>query len=102
MRCSFCNAPKREVVRMVAGPGVCICDACVGLAAAVASGAEAKAVRRAALIIRASDEPHACQFCRKMPAVVDGNQMVKGGRGRICGACLQRCAGVLADEGVTT
>ena len=35
IRCSFCRKSKDEVAKIVAGPGVFICDGCVGLAAAV-------------------------------------------------------------------
>jgi ClpX C4-type zinc finger len=35
LRCSFCGKPSTQVSRLVAGPGVYICDECVGLAAAV-------------------------------------------------------------------
>jgi hypothetical protein len=31
-RCSFCGKPAADVQKMVAGPGVHICDECVGLA----------------------------------------------------------------------
>lgn len=31
-RCSFCNKDSADVVRLVAGPGVYICDECVDLA----------------------------------------------------------------------
>ncbi|WP_042364051.1 ClpX C4-type zinc finger protein [Streptacidiphilus neutrinimicus] len=34
-RCSFCGKPNPAVRRLVAGPGVYICDACVTLAASV-------------------------------------------------------------------
>jgi ATP-dependent Clp protease ATP-binding subunit ClpX len=30
-RCSFCGKPKERVGRLIAGPGVCICDVCVDL-----------------------------------------------------------------------
>lgn len=30
-RCSFCSKPNTEVERLIAGPGVYICAACVGL-----------------------------------------------------------------------
>lgn len=30
--CSFCHKPHTEVSKLVAGPGVYICDACIGLA----------------------------------------------------------------------
>lgn len=33
--CSFCGKPNTEVQRLVAGPGVHICDECVGLAASI-------------------------------------------------------------------
>jgi len=31
VRCSFCGKPKDQVRRLVAGPGVYICDQCVAL-----------------------------------------------------------------------
>jgi ATP-dependent Clp protease ATP-binding subunit ClpX len=30
-RCSFCGKRKDQVEKLIAGPGVCICDECVGL-----------------------------------------------------------------------
>ena len=33
--CSFCGKPDSMVQRLVAGPGVYICDECIGLSAAV-------------------------------------------------------------------
>lgn len=35
LRCSFCGKPAADVQRLVAGPGVYICDECVGLATSV-------------------------------------------------------------------
>ncbi|MFD0852236.1 ClpX C4-type zinc finger protein, partial [Actinomadura adrarensis] len=35
MRCSFCGKAQNEVGTLVAGPGVYICDECVGLAESV-------------------------------------------------------------------
>jgi ATP-dependent Clp protease ATP-binding subunit ClpX len=31
LRCSFCGKPKTEVGKLIAGPGVYICNECVGL-----------------------------------------------------------------------
>jgi hypothetical protein len=36
--CSFCLKPKTEVRRLVAGPGVFICDGCVALCAQLIDG----------------------------------------------------------------
>jgi hypothetical protein len=30
LRCSFCKKPESEVAKLIAGPSVAICDACVG------------------------------------------------------------------------
>ena len=35
LACSFCGKQQDEVKRLVAGPGVCICDECVTLCQAV-------------------------------------------------------------------
>ncbi|NVB79729.1 MAG: hypothetical protein HOV81_15140 [Kofleriaceae bacterium] len=40
-RCSFCQRPRREVPALVAGPGVFICDSCVGGAVAIVQGRRA-------------------------------------------------------------
>jgi len=31
LRCSFCGKPQDQVLRMIAGPGVCICNECIEL-----------------------------------------------------------------------
>jgi len=31
LKCSFCGKSDREVTRLIGGPGVYICDACVGV-----------------------------------------------------------------------
>ena len=38
LRCSFCGKMQDDVSRMIAGPGVCICDECVELCQDVLSG----------------------------------------------------------------
>ena len=35
MRCSFCGKPQDRVARLIAGPGVCICNECVEICRAV-------------------------------------------------------------------
>ncbi|MGH3390192.1 MAG: ClpX C4-type zinc finger protein, partial [Actinomadura sp.] len=35
LRCSFCGKPHTDVDRLVAGPGVHICNECIGLAEAI-------------------------------------------------------------------
>ena len=40
LRCSFCGKMQDEVIRMIAGPGVCICDECIELCQSVLDGEE--------------------------------------------------------------
>ncbi len=96
LRCSFCNATASEAAKLLGGPGAHICDECVAAAGAVVEKGAPSAGPRSVILQPASREAHACAFCRKVPAQVTA--MVKGGRGRICDECLDRCAKILADD----
>lgn len=45
LRCSFCGKMQDEVGRMIAGPGVCICDECIELCQSVLEGEDPYSVR---------------------------------------------------------
>lgn len=94
-RCSFCNTGQAEARRLITGPGVFICHACVSAAAEVmTTGRQAKGPRQ--VVLRDSlARGHPCQFCGTLPTQVGG--MVSGGRGRICQGCLQVAQGMLAS-----
>jgi len=38
IHCSFCHKEQKQVTMLVAGPGVYICDACVGLCGRILTG----------------------------------------------------------------
>ena len=38
LRCTFCGKSSREVDRLIAGPGVYICDGCVGICNTILKG----------------------------------------------------------------
>ena len=46
--CSFCLKPSAEVGTLVAGPGVCICNECVGLCVQIIDSKPASAPKRGA------------------------------------------------------
>jgi len=48
LACSFCGRPETEVAKLVAGPGVYICDGCVELARSVIAEAEAQEAQKPA------------------------------------------------------
>ena len=95
VRCSFCNISQVDTRRIIAGPGVYICEGCVGTARTVAvSSAPAKGQRQ--VVLRpAGAEDHPCKFCSKASADVES--MVKGGRGRICNECLDLCEAIIEE-----
>ena len=81
LRCSFCGRAQQEAAKLVAGPGVYICDGCVTLAR--------------------SWEPlpypgRSCSFCGKWaPGEL---RVVTKGRTSICAECLDLCDEIIAEE----
>ncbi|MBW2282696.1 MAG: hypothetical protein JRG76_12980 [Deltaproteobacteria bacterium] len=41
LRCSFCRKSERRVAKLVAGPSVYICDACIHAAKAIVDSSDA-------------------------------------------------------------
>jgi ATP-dependent Clp protease ATP-binding subunit ClpX len=37
-RCSFCGKPREQVQRLIVGPGVTICEQCVGICHEIIAG----------------------------------------------------------------
>src|SRR5262245_7190335 len=78
--CTWCDRPPSEVSKLIAGPNVFICDACI-------AGAERQLARS-----RASRATRRCSFCsrraNKDRAVVEGTYS-------ICSDCLRVCREIL-------
>jgi ATP-dependent Clp protease ATP-binding subunit ClpX len=49
-RCSFCGKPQTEVQKLIAGPGVFICDGCVGLCVEIIEGPPGEAKEPGSLL----------------------------------------------------
>ena len=61
LRCSFCNKSQRDVLKLVAGPGVHICNECTAICAALVADDE-KAHLKDAL---AKHDTLDCRLCGK-------------------------------------
>lgn len=101
VRCSFCGATTPTARKLVAGPDVFVCDACVALASGTLAGDPAAEQRWAAQRTsspapqgRRRSQP--CSFCGKGPEQVRG--MAYGGGSRICSECLDLCREIIAEE----
>jgi hypothetical protein len=82
--CGFCDRRRAECERMVAGPGVFICDSCTSLGLHALAEGWGASDERTRLEVR-SDEERCC-FCRKRASRV--GPLATRGTMRICGHCL--------------
>ena len=80
LRCSFCGRAQRTAAKLVAGPGVYICNNCVALAR--------------------SWDPlpppgRSCGFCGTWPP--EGGRVTGHGPVAICEQCLDLCDQIIAE-----
>jgi hypothetical protein len=87
--CSWCARPPREVAKLVAGPDVYICDACVEAAERAIAAPDGREgdLRRRSGVARSR-----CSFCRKRPT---RNRPLVTGPANICGECMRICREIL-------
>lgn len=85
--CTWCERPPSEVAKLIAGPAVFICDACVEVADQALRDA---GPREGAA--RAAGAGRRCSFCRKRAT---GERPVAGGRANVCRECLRICREIL-------
>jgi ATP-dependent protease Clp ATPase subunit len=81
LRCSFCGKKQKRVAKLIAGPGVYICDGCVAQARTWAPA------------------PHpgrTCSFCGAWNP--REGRLVAVGPTAICGECLDLCDQIIAEE----
>jgi hypothetical protein len=106
LTCSFCGTSQYEVRKLIAGPGVYICDACVDLVQGVLSTGSVTNTRLGPVhAVTDQDGRVRCRFCDKhrdqvagmaaMPADPGGEA---SGPAAICDECLSLCIEIIAEE----
>jgi hypothetical protein len=88
--CTWCSRPPSEVTKLVAGPRVYICDACVAAAERAATGRETTGLF--SVTTRVSVRRR-CAFCGR--AAGKGRPVLAAAVGHVCGACLQTCRQIM-------
>jgi len=84
--CTWCSRPSSEVAKLVAGPNVYICDACLELANAALHDAWGTSDT----LHRAPDgSKERCSFCSKRSR--DDRALVVGPFAHICSECMRIC-----------
>jgi hypothetical protein len=106
-RCAFCGSDGDRAPRLVAGPGLFICDDCVELAAeVVAEGGQRRTERTLLVAVDPDHRKARCSFCGKRRPEADGmahaplrpavGKLARRDQGvRICGDCLRLCDEIL-------
>jgi hypothetical protein len=104
--CSFCGRSHKQVARLIAGPGVFICERCVGHASRLATDAAVDDRAEAPMLVEPSGSQATCSFCGKQARqvrrmVASGLASVPGGKlglgTRICNECLALCEEIQAE-----
>ena len=88
--CTWCDRPPSEVSKLIAGPNVYICDACV----AMAESAQRGATKSSGDLKRAKEGTKGrCSFCNKKRS--EKRSLVTGPAANICCECLRICREIL-------
>jgi hypothetical protein len=107
LACSFCGRPQRKTRKLVAGPGIYICEKCVQMAEAVIrSGQPAETALGPLHSIPGDMTQRRCSFCGKRRHQVTGlaasvgNPVVGKGAGdaAICAECLILCGEIHSEQ----
>jgi hypothetical protein len=105
LACRFCGARQRAVRKLIAGPGVYICDGCVGRAGGVIRSGNPAVTQLGS--VHAVAEQHKlarCTFCDKYRDQVTGLAAMLAEPGdeisgpAICVECLSLCEEIVAEE----
>jgi ClpX C4-type zinc finger len=106
LACSFCGKQQNQVRKLIAGPGVYICDPCIDLAGnVVGSGQSADTELGTMNALPAHATRLKCSFCGKdrgqasgmavMPAVTPERTAASAS---ICSECLVLCNEIITEE----
>jgi ClpX C4-type zinc finger len=95
--CSFCGKNQKQVKKLIAGPGVYICDGCTALAdQVIATGEVATTPTSAVKPLGVDVTSVRCSFCGKRRHQVPGIAAAAGGT--ICTECLALCHEIIIEE----
>jgi RNA polymerase sigma factor (sigma-70 family) len=97
LTCTFCGRAQGQGCKLIAGPGVYICDLCIVLSDEVLSVGEQRANDRIRLVpVESIEAETKCSFCGKKRAHVGG--LVSGSAVKICNECVDLCKEILDEE----
>ena len=95
LSCTFCKQPNNQVAKLIAGPEVFICDACVELAEERVTTGSTPGT--GGLFALAKERAKVrCSFCRKGKMI--NRMLLTSPAANICSECLHACRQILMDS----
>lgn len=95
--CSFCGRPQRKARRLVGGPGVSVCERCVGLATdVISSGSQAETPLGVLAALSDENSRERCSFCGKRRSQLSG--LASTDAVAICSECLRICDDIVVEQ----
>jgi hypothetical protein len=95
--CSFCGRTAEQVKKLIAGPGVYICNRCISLASqAITADEPAGPPGTAIAPVAAEAMTEKCSFCGKRRYQVPG--LAAAHSARICAECLALCHEIITER----
>jgi ATP-dependent protease Clp ATPase subunit len=100
LECSFCSKQQKQVRKLIAGPGVYVCNECIDRADRVIATGEPTATPLSAMTPVGDHNkygaPVKCSFCGKRRHQVTG--LAAAARVAICTECLALCREIITEE----
>jgi hypothetical protein len=99
LKCSFCGKNQKQIRKLIAGPGVFICNECIAKADQVIATGEVAATPLSATRPASEDKDAAsvkCSFCSKRRHQVSG--LATAARVAICSECLALCREIITED----
>ena len=106
LACSFCGKQQNEVRKLIAGPGVYICDRCIDLAVdVITSGRAARTALGAMDNVPEEQSGVRCNFCGKDRGQVERVAIMPevtvertSSSAAVCSECLVLCGEIITEE----
>ena len=96
LSCAFCGTTQEGAGKLIAGPGVAICEGCSRLALDLLVAGEGQAGGSLSLVGGDPQDRARCSFCGKRSRRV-GRLVAGSGGVNICGECLDLCIEILRE-----
>ena len=106
LACTFCGKPQNKVRKLIAGPGVYICDGCIDLAVdVITSGHAARTAFGVMSNVTEEQSGVRCNFCGKDRGQVERVAIMPevtvertSSNAAVCSECLVLCGEIITEE----